>query len=243
MSACPNVHVVDLHFGQRVTVAQEHALRAHLVGCEECRIRYRRHLVLSTLDPRAPRAEERLAHGLGISVRRLRPWMRWAFATGAAAAILLLLAPARREVEFVSRGGESSPPPQVVVYGVSGGAAAPVGRRVGRNDELAFAYRNPEGRHFLMIFAVDEHGHVYWYHPAWTEQAAEPRAVAAHRGAGLVELREGIVHAIDGKCLTVHSLLLDEPLSVREIEARLAARRSPLVEGAHHETLELEVGP
>jgi hypothetical protein len=243
MNACPNAHAVDLHFALRIKPAQEKALRAHLPGCEECRDRYQRHLLLSKLDPRAPRVEERLAAGLGISRRRARPWMHWAVAISAAAVILLMLSPAATEVGFIARGGAGSVPPQVVVFAVSGGAAAPVGRRITRNDELAFAYRNPDGRRFLLIFAVDEHGHVYWYHPAWPENAAEPRAVAVQQGTEFVELREAIVHAFDGKRLTVHSLLLDQPLGVRDIEARLAARRSPLVEGAHHETLELEVGP
>jgi hypothetical protein len=123
--------------------------------------------------------------------------------------------------------------PALAVYRVGAdGKPAAVRDEVSPKDELGFGYRNPAGKKRLMIFAVDEHDHVYWYQPAWTDERAEPVAVPAEGGDAEHALPRLTLHAFDGDRLRFVALLLDEPRSVRDIEARLAGGGPLRVDGA-----------
>ena len=89
-------------------------------------------------------------------------------------------------------------------------------------DELAFAYRNPAGKGRLLVFAVDEHGHVYWYHPGWSDAGQNPTAVPISAEPGLHELPAAVLHKFDGERIMIHALFTDRELSVRQIEAAVA---------------------
>jgi hypothetical protein len=91
------------------------------------------------------------------------------------------------------------------------------------DDELAFAYRNPGGRRYVMVFGVDEHGHVYWYHPEWSRADDDPSAVPVVTAPGLQELPAAVVQNLDGERLMIHALFTDRALTVREVEAAVAA--------------------
>ncbi|MEP6651922.1 MAG: hypothetical protein ABJA82_01100 [Myxococcales bacterium] len=150
---------------------------------------------------------------------------------------------------FVARG--SSPPPagampELMVYRVASRKVAPepAGDVISARDELAFAYRNSSGRaagtgtlgqstgtkttgrdfllDYLMIFAVDEHGHVYWYHPGWTRADDNPSAIPASRQPGIHELPSAVAHQFDSKQVVIHALFSDRPLTVRQVEAAVA---------------------
>ena len=54
------------HFGLDISSGRERQLRLHLVECAECSAWYERHLLVASLDPKAPSAERRLAVGLGL---------------------------------------------------------------------------------------------------------------------------------------------------------------------------------
>ena len=239
-ASCTHARLVDLHFSLRIAPEGERALRAHLGGCDACRGRYRRQLLLARLDPGAASAQERLGRGLGLrSPARRRHWLALIGATAAAAAALAFWP--RADADFTPRGTPASLP-AVVVYRIDGGGSAqPAGRAIAPSDELAFAYRNPQGRKFILVFGVDEHQHVYWYHPAWTDAAQDPAAVPIRAGADLTELSEAIAHPIDGTRLTIRAVLLDRPVRVREVEDRLARGSTPLFADAHEESLVLEV--
>jgi hypothetical protein len=213
--------LVDAHFAGRRSRADEVALRAHLPLCEACRRRYDRHLVLAELDPRAPTAEDRLGRGLGLG--RVTPARsRW-FVLGplaTAAVVLALWWPSARRDAPVTRGAAT--PAALFIYRVgANGIAEPAGARVHAGDELAFAYANPTDKRYLLVYGVDEHGHVYWFHPAWGRGERPPVAVAASPGVGPHELPEAVRHDLDGAHLDVRLLLLDEPLGVDEIERRV----------------------
>ena len=90
-------------------------------------------------------------------------------------------------------------------------------------DELAFAYRNPAGKGRLLVFAVDEHGHVYWYHPGWSDAGQNPTAVPISAEPGLHELPAAVLHKFDGERIMIHALFTDRELSVRQIEAAVAS--------------------
>jgi hypothetical protein len=122
-----------------------------------------------------------------------------------------------------------APEAAIVVY--RGSPGAPIERldakSIGRSDSLAFAYTNRAGWPYLLVFGVDEHGHVFWYHPAWKDEKTAPRAVSIEPGAERHELPDATVHALDGQRLRVVGLFTRTPLSTRDVEARLAASRGP----------------
>ena len=85
-------------------------------------------------------------------------------------------------------------------------------------DDLAFAYSNPVGKRFLMVFGVDEHRHVYWFHPTWPVGQPAPVAVRAVEGPGPHELPGAIHHALDGRRLSVYAAFSDRALGARTVE-------------------------
>ncbi len=216
---CPAARLVDRHFALRIRPRDERRLREHLGGCATCTVRYHRHLALAPLDPRAPEAKSRLAVGLGLRPRRAPrglPILAAAAVCAVLAGIALLRPSGGGDGAVAARGDSRC---RLFIYRLPPGAApTPVVDHIGRSDDLAFAYQNGAGRRRLLVFAVDEHRHVYWYHPAWDDPAADPVAVAISTAAGVHELPEAIGHAYDGNQLMLYALFTDEPLSVRAIE-------------------------
>jgi hypothetical protein len=114
------------------------------------------------------------------------------------------------------------------------GAPSLVDGTVADRDELAFAYSNPTGLPYLMIFGVDEHRHVYWFHPGWAKGAPPPSAVRAAAGPGPHELPEAVRHDFDGRNLTVYLLSSRQALDARFVEEtvrRAADLNAPQVFG------------
>jgi hypothetical protein len=212
------------HFAGRSEPTAEARLRAHLPGCAACRQRYHQELLLVRLDPGALPARERLARGLGLraSPRRLGLHALALPALATAALALLLLLPRSGGISApVARGRRSEA--SLWVYRVAP-ARPPVlaDGTIAAGDELAFAYANPGGKAHVLVFAIDEHRHVYWYHPAWPEHAPAPAPLPALAGAGPHELPDAIRHALDGRHLDVFAAFSDVPVSIEAVE--LAAR-------------------
>ena len=117
--------------------------------------------------------------------------------------------------------------PEVQVYriyiGRRGTTSEKAGDFVYAGDELAFAYRNPAGKERLLVFAVDEHGHVYWYHPGWSDAGQNPTAVPISAEPGLHELPAAVLHKFDGERIMIHALFTDRELSVRQVESAVAS--------------------
>jgi hypothetical protein len=241
---CPHSADVDDHFAGRLSPRAEQKMRDHAAGCAGCRTRYRRHLRLEKLDPRALGREERLARALGLS-RRARP-RPWALAglMGALALGGVLVLPAigslraDRSDGLRARGGPPGAAPvrlildprgtEVAAFRTSGpGAPAPALPRMGRGDELAFAYRNGDAWPWLMIFGQDEAGAIYWFSPQWTDPAADPAAVSLESTPGQHELPAAVAHDLRGPSLSLCALVSRAPLSIRAVEASLATRQPP----------------
>jgi hypothetical protein len=170
-------------------------------------------------------------------------------------------------LDFTARGGGASAAgagagagaPELLVFAVSGGekrsgarvAPLPASAVVHPGDELAFAYRNPARRARLLVFAVDEHGHVYWYHPEWSHADDDPSAVPISSAPGLHELPAAVSQPFDGGRLMIHALFTDRELTVHQIEAAVAAAarhggdgRGPLsLPGATDVVQSLKVSP
>jgi hypothetical protein len=223
--------LVDGHFNKRLSPADEARLRDHLPICADCHAAYQAYQHAEKLDPKAIGPRERLATALGLPAEARwsrRRAIRWGIGTVSAVgavALLLALTSAQPRYEIAARGSaiESAESLEVSVFRVKGERESMrVHDAVSPDDELAFAYRNELGKAFLMIFAVDGARHVAWYHPAWTDPAANPTAVPITKQVGFKELPEAVRHPLQGPSLTVHALFLDKALDVRAVEARAA---------------------
>jgi hypothetical protein len=223
--------LVDAHFARRISPARERRMRLHLPHCASCRRYYEKHLVLASLDPRAPSAEQRLAAGLGLDTVESAPRSRaWALAAAmAAVAVVFLLGraslhPGVLPGTFSPRGPVGPALPQLFVYRLQPVEQLAPGATVHRGEDLAFAYANPSAFGRLLVFGVDEHKHVYWYYPAWSNAADDPRAVAIASGApDLRELPEAIRHDLDGDRLVLYAEFSNDDIDVRAVEDRVAA--------------------
>jgi hypothetical protein len=178
---------------------------------------------LAELDPRASADEARMAQSLGLRAQPRRRW-RWLTAsmTLATACLLLLMLP--RTHEFTARGGGTSTN-ALLVYRVHEQGAPErlsASAHLARGDELSFAYSNPEKLTRLMIFAVDEHGQVYWFHPAWTDANTNPTAIAIAPTATVNELGEAVTHDFNGHQLTLYAWFTNEIPTVQKAEALIA---------------------
>lgn len=175
--------------------------------------------------------------------------MRVAVLAAAAVAAAFFLRIHSGAGEFSSRGNVgtlAAPSSRVFVYEVSpDGPPALAGNALRRDDELAFAYQNGAAKRRLVVFGVDEHGHVYWFHPAWTSESDDPVAIPIEADDRRHELPEAIRHRFDGTQLEIRSVFLDEPISVRQVEALLRQNpRGPLpIPGALETSLTVTVAP
>ena len=148
---------------------------------------------------------------------------------------------------YAARGSGAQSPEVLRAFRIRPGAEPePALGELGARDELAFGYLNPASHPWLLVYGVDEHGHVYWFHPSWDDPAENPSALPAQGGSGLHELPEAISHALDGRQLTLHGVLSEQRLTVRQVEAlrRGHPAQAPLpLEGAQQSVLELRVTP
>jgi hypothetical protein len=238
---------IERHF--HATAHDERALRAHLHDCASCRAYYDRRLLVEQLEPAALGPERRLQVGLGLAPRASRRGARlWAPLAAAALLLLLVLPRLHPSPEFRARGNALAPAgPALWVYRVSpAGQGQPVRDEMRRSDELAFAYRAPAEARFLLVFGRDEHGHVYWYHPEWTDANRDPASVAIANDSVRHELPAAIAHTLDGSVHEVCGVFSRDPFAVREIEKRLdraSARELERLEGVHVLCQTLRVAP
>jgi hypothetical protein len=217
---CGERRLIDRHFAGSIRPRDELRLREHLFGCESCRRYYERHQILAKLDPFALPGEERMALALGVrSSRRAPAQAAWLVAATLAACLaFLLLRPSDPAQQFAARGIAAEP--RVWVYRVPAqGKPVELGTLMAPTDELAFAYDNPEQSGRLLIFGIDEHRHVYWYHPAWVDPQSAPAAVPI--GAGRRELPEAVAHELDGSELTLYAVFTNDAVTVRDVERDL----------------------
>ena len=241
---CTATHRVDRHFDGTLPPSEEHEMREHLPACTGCRARYERRLLLAELDPATLSAKDRIGRGLGLAkpapIALAARWGAPATALAIAAAVLLFFgsrALRTQDSEFTARGGgggsEVATTSSVLVYRAAPqGKPSLAGDSIGARDELAFAYENASAKRYLMIFAIDEHRHVYWYHPGWSNPGEDPTSIPIETTPGVHHLHEAIAHELDGRELEIHALFTDSPLSVKTVE-RLLTTETPRLATAY----------
>ncbi|HEY7373620.1 MAG TPA: zf-HC2 domain-containing protein [Polyangia bacterium] len=220
---------VDAHFRGRISGRDEREMRAHLVTCVDCRAYYDRHLHLAAVDPGGSLpAAERLARGLGLRTRgarahHLKTWLSLAAGACAAAAAIAIVVRTHPPSDFEPRGPALGSSSQLLAYEVPRGAAPrPIAAEMRADSALAFAYANVARKARLMVFAVDENRQTYWYQPAWRSAAENPVAIEIARDGALHEITQATTHRFSGRRLQVFGVFLDQPTSVREMEAWIA---------------------
>lgn len=240
--SCLQYRLVDAHFSGSIAPREERALREHVTECDACRARYRRQLLLAKLDPTTTLTREtRLGRALGIG-RRAPVAQLFVPFLAVAAALFLLLRPA--DSGFTARGVVPDMISTIRVYRIADeGGATLASESLQRSDELAFTYQNGSGKTHLMIFGVDEHERVYWFHPAWMSEQENPTAIPIDPSDPRPhELREAIRHRFEGQKLEIHGLFLNAPITVKDAEAAVHRRATgdgpvSIPEGIDHVTL------
>jgi hypothetical protein len=246
MTRCPNEHEVDRHFEGRGGVEHELALRQHLLDCEQCRARHRRWSLYERLALPSNARSVRLSKALGFSppepprfAMRRQVWASALVLTVAVAAAVLTLGRAPDEPPR-PRGAQATSP-SLVVHAIDASGPRRVQRDFRSGDELAFTYLNLSHRRFLLLYAVDEHAHVYWFAPTWRSQDENPTAVAIAADDAPHELGLATRHTWDAQSIALHAVFTDEAVAVKEVERRLASGAAAA--SGEDVTLALQVTP
>jgi hypothetical protein len=238
---------LERHFSGVSTRAGDRRLFRHLKTCDACRDQYRTLAMLEELEGNGgERARARLGRGL-FEARSPRPALVSAGLAVAFACAALVFSVGRMPAPFHSSGFASNgftargglpafdaPQPSLAIYRVPRDQNNPellaaadtqrAGSIVHAGESLAFSYVNPApvGASFVMIFARDAEGRVFWFWPAWDKASEDPQSLPIAQGADSVELREAVRHELQPGALTIVGLFTPKPLHVHEVEAAIA---------------------
>lgn len=193
----------------------------HIAGCERCRGVYaRQRAAISGLgESKAPAVDPQFRAQVltRLNAKPRRTWLALVPVAGLAA-LWLVLAPS----EFTARGGASSDVGcrffAADVELKSGGVIA---------ADAAFsldAFRAAHAPMAFMAFAIDSAGEVHWMHPAYEDVGSDPRSITlAHEG--FVRLPESVVLEQPATgALQLVCLFSKEALTVKQVEAAIAAK-------------------
>ena len=245
---CANVSEVALYVAGELGPERKVALETHLDGCEACsRVHEELGAVAGSLAPEpAEFADPKLAGDVMTLIRLgqadrdrtpvVRPRNRWlwwlapAAVAVAAAALLVVVWPTGGTDPtsgFQPRSSGGTNPDRWVSLRVfralPSGYEEIVGGPIAQDDALAFAYEDRSRPRFgyLMVFAVDARGEVFWYYPIHTSDLANPRSIATVAGAEPIELPNEIVHDLALGPLRIFALFSRRPLDVDDVEAQV----------------------
>ncbi|HXI54820.1 MAG TPA: hypothetical protein VNO55_02090 [Polyangia bacterium] len=220
---------VDRHFAGAGSPARDQRMFQHLRQCQRCRDRYRTYSSLEQLVPGGDeQARERLGRGVFRPARRRAVWgVGLGLATVCAAALLVVVRPSDG---FRARGGSGASDgdhPSLSIFRVAADGVTRVqraGSSMRASEPLAFSFTNPgaAGYDHLMVFAVDGHGRVFWFWPAWENPADDPTAIVISPGAQPMELGESIRHPLSPGRITIYGFFSSQAHHVRQVEAALA---------------------
>jgi hypothetical protein len=237
---------IDRYFAGSLRPAAVTEMFQRIWRCSACRVRYERHLLFERALPDGDaRGQDRLWESiLGSAGGEVRPaqaarpapdarrrafWPSMLVGAGALAGALLLVVSGTRMntvTEPVARGvsaEETSAPSVHFFRSVGEHQTEPVAQTIHADDGILIAYSNPGAElSYLMVFAVDVHGSVHWYYPAYEERGQNPAAPAIRTRALGVELGEEIRHALPVGPLRIFALFLRRPLRVEEVELKVS---------------------
>lgn len=190
-----------------------------------------------------------------------RPWYKWlwapAVAIAAAASVAAICfnlgvftaAPKstrNTDPAFLARGGAETAEAEnkrwfsFAVYArqtAGQSAYQEVRERISPDTRLVFSYTNlQKAPRQLMIFAVDNQGHIFWYYPAIDQRHPDP--VGLDIQTGKFELSEEIKHELQPGPLKLMALFTKKPLSVSQVEHLLKSKLGAPINLAQLETID-----
>jgi hypothetical protein len=246
------------HFAGRSSTRDDRRLFRHLKSCAACRDEYRTFAMLESLEADgAERARTRMSRGLFEPAPR-RVFVGGGLALACACMALVFSLGRTHGPEFAARGRlpavEAAQMPSLAIYRVPRERGNPEALAVGETqraggvihagESLAFSYVNPPstGASYVMVFARDASGRVFWFWPAWDDAAADPQSLQIPASGSPVELTEAVRHELQPGPLTIVGLFTPKPLHVKEVEGAIANGLSGLQSFSGHvwtETLEV----
>jgi hypothetical protein len=228
---------LDAHFAGRSSTRADRRLFRHLKGCDACRAQYRTLAMLESLEADgADRARARMGRGLFEPAPK-RVFVSMGLVTACACLVLVFSLGRSHTSEFAARGrvpGFEALEPSLAIYRIPrepDNAAVPAvaetqraGSVLHAGESLAFTYTNPPsiGASYVMVFARDASGRVYWFWPAWDDAATDPQSLQVPASGSPVELTEAVRHDLKPGPLTIVGLFSPKPLHVREVEGAIA---------------------
>jgi hypothetical protein len=251
-----------------VTLSQAEEMEKHLSSCKACmqELEAMREMVGRISESteqveqkdHLPEVRRRIDLGDDGFRYRRRRWPVFALAGAAIIALavagFLVFGSTGQDDEFRVKADEPPISEQDRWVGIEAfrmrGSGAPVslGDEVRKSDYLILTYTNLGVRpyDYLMIFAVDEQGEVYWFHPAYTQKGEDPLSIKIAKGADRVELREQVRHDYPEGKLWIYGLFTRKPLGVSSVEQMVKntarGERFP-VKGSGQHVLTTEVAP
>jgi hypothetical protein len=108
------------------------------------------------------------------------------------------------------------------------GAPEPLGKRLGKDDGLAFSYTNlgPAPFSYLLIFARDARGELRWFEPAYEHAGSDPTSLPIAKGANRQPIPEVISQDFAPGPLEIHAVFSPRPVRVLDVEKRLTGART-----------------
>lgn len=158
---------------------------------------------------------------------RWQSWVAVPLVAAATASLVILVWPQTEGVAptFQARGGVNSPDSWVSIqaYRTRGKVHEPVTNSLSTDDALAFSYsnRSKTQHRFLMIFAVDQAGRVFWYYPAYVNPAEDPESIKIKGSENPQTLSQQVRHELRPGRLRLFGVFSDAPLRVRAMEAAI----------------------
>jgi hypothetical protein len=232
-----------------VTSSRAEDIESHLAECRDCRQSFEK---LRALTRSIGEMDEELAEiDLVPDLHRAiaaepEPARRWRlFPALAAVSVACLLAVAGTLVWMATRDTprpsdayrvKSAAPAGIQTNRWAGmhvylltaeGGTRPLEKKLPGNASLLFGYTNLGENPFsrLMIFAVDQKGSLFWFHPAYLKEGSDPVSIQIRPDQAGIELPEAVQHDFEPGPLVLYALFTRRPLRVSTIEDQISALR------------------
>jgi hypothetical protein len=223
------------HFSGDNSAFGDRRLFRHLRGCESCRREYRTYAALESLDRDGEtRARDRMARAIFPPAPRRRVLFGAGVGVLALASAAFVISVERSSDPFQARGSVQQPAaratPSLEIFRIgAGGRGERAGSTIRADEALAFSFVNPRAADgtagtaaYLMVFARDAGGHVFWFWPAWDNPADDPASLPVSKTDHPLELGESVRHPLQAGPLTIFGLFTERPHHVRQVEAALS---------------------
>jgi len=126
--------------------------------------------------------------------------------------------------EFQTRGGTDTRPDRWVslkIFRASPEEYLAVDDSLRADDALAFTYdnRSEDAFEYLMVFAADASGRVFWYYPTHQTAGANPSGISIERTSRPRARPDEVRHALEPGYRLLIALFSRSPLAVQTVEA------------------------